>query len=295
MVPVIGIVQVGAQAMADRYAYLPLIGIFITAVWEIRNLCDHFKVWNLPRALSAGLVLFILSSLSFRQLRYWQDDLSLWSHAFEVTPTNFVVEFNMALVLIHKGDMKAAIPHVLAMAKLETDGFWAHYYLGSAYMLAGRFDEAAAEFETSVRFSAGRNLAPAERQFRAVALLNSGTAHLLLEEYPQALASFQSLRQFEPALMDSVIVDSYRSLAAAPSQFGYLKLSSLLYANGQDARGRAMLTEALKLNPDYQLVRELLDYLNAPTQPRAPGPSRMGTKKHADSRKRPRSTTADTG
>jgi tetratricopeptide (TPR) repeat protein len=267
MVPVIGIVQLGDQAMADHFAYLPLIGIFMIAVWGIRDLCDHFTVRKLPRALPAGIALAILSFLSFRQLHYWHDSMSLWSHAFEVTPENFTVEGQLAQVLIDKGDMEAAIRHLLEAAKLSPDGLWTHYYLGVAYMAEGRFQQAAAEFEATVMSSSNRNLTPVNRRFRATALLESGIAHLLLDEYPKALASFQSLSQFDPALMDQAIARYYRSLAAAPSQFDYVKLSSLLYANGQGAQGRAMLTDLLKLNPDYRRGRELLNYLNALSQP----------------------------
>jgi len=285
MVPVIGIVQVGDQAMADRYVYLPLIGIFIIAAWGAANLCDHFGVSSSLRALSAGLVLVILSCLTFRQLRYWQDTVSLFSHVAQVTSENSWVELQLALALVHEGDTEAAVPHMLTAARLTPEGFWKHYNLAVAHKSEGRIEEAAAEYETAVRLSANCSRTPEDRQpcnsALTSALLESGKAHLLLREYPKALASFQSLNHFDRARVAGAIDETYRSVIAAPSQFGYLELSLLLFASRRDEEGRAALTRALKLHPDYQEVPRLLDYLNAPSQPSGRWPRRMGvTKSH---------------
>ena len=101
MVPMIGLVQVGNQAMADRYAYLPVIGLFIMIVWAATEWADARHV-SMKLLAAAGLaILLALSAITRMQLSYWHDDSSLWAHALAVTQNNFVAENNFALSLIH--------------------------------------------------------------------------------------------------------------------------------------------------------------------------------------------------
>ena len=85
MVPVIGIVQVGLQGMADRYAYIPLIGLFIMVSWGAAEIADHFQMRSTWRRLAAAIVLTALSFLTVRQVGYWSSSYDLWLHALAVT------------------------------------------------------------------------------------------------------------------------------------------------------------------------------------------------------------------
>ncbi len=106
LVPMIGLVQVGSQAMADRYAYLPFIGIFLMVCWGIAE-------WALRRRISVSwlegtslVVLAALAIISHRQIGYWKDDVAMWSRAVQVTKGNLVAEDNLGAVLLNRGELQ---------------------------------------------------------------------------------------------------------------------------------------------------------------------------------------------
>ncbi len=86
----IGLIQVGEQAIADRYAYVPLIGIFVMAVWGAADLADSRQFSFRSRAKTAAIVLGIFSLFTFDQLRYWRSAVDLWAHTVDVTKDNFL-------------------------------------------------------------------------------------------------------------------------------------------------------------------------------------------------------------
>ncbi|HZQ47988.1 MAG TPA: hypothetical protein VFC07_13300, partial [Verrucomicrobiae bacterium] len=111
LVPVIGLVQVGLQSMADRYTYLPLIGIFVALVWGIPG---RWAVWPRPGMLcyAAGSAILILLLLATSlQLTYWQNSVSLFSHTTAVTKDNILAEYNLAQALAARGDEPDAVTH----------------------------------------------------------------------------------------------------------------------------------------------------------------------------------------
>ncbi len=105
----IGLVTVGEQAMADRYAYLPFIGLFIAVVWSIDAAASARRFPNTWRAVAAVCVLFILGCLTYRQLGYWRDDATLWHYTLRVTEGNYVAHNNLALMLKGEGRSEEAV------------------------------------------------------------------------------------------------------------------------------------------------------------------------------------------
>ena len=108
LVPVIGLVQVGTQSMADRYAYLPVIGLFIIFVWGLARLAAHL---NFPKALIAVAAMLILIAAALRtreQLSYWQNDGTLFSHALAVTKNNCTASVDLGTWLLKNGQTQAA-------------------------------------------------------------------------------------------------------------------------------------------------------------------------------------------
>src|SRR5204862_4782096 len=99
LVPVIGLVQVGDQGMADRYAYVPLLGIFVACVWLVADLKNRFKVPMSAVALVIFLLLGVLAADARHQLAYWRDSVSLFSRALEVGGSSYTVESNFASAL----------------------------------------------------------------------------------------------------------------------------------------------------------------------------------------------------
>jgi tetratricopeptide (TPR) repeat protein len=99
LVPVIGLVQVGGQSMADRYSYVPLIGVFVMAVWGAADAADHWQVGRAARGVAAAAVVAALGVLTARQLTFWKDGAALFRHAIAVTENNWVAHANLYATL----------------------------------------------------------------------------------------------------------------------------------------------------------------------------------------------------
>jgi hypothetical protein len=119
LVPMIGIVQVGYQAMADRYAYLPFIGLFIMICWGVADWAEQKHL--VKAALPALSIAVLLGSavIAHRQLSYWSDSVTLWSHALEVNPGNWFAEDHLGTLLMKQGNVDAGMQHFLRAATIN--------------------------------------------------------------------------------------------------------------------------------------------------------------------------------
>ena len=130
LVPMIGLVQVGSQAMADRYAYLPLIGLFLAVCWGVADWAERWpasRVW-LPAGSIA--ILLALSLATRRQVSYWSDDLTLWMHTAQVTRNNWMAENMIGEDFLRKNDRESAIPYFRAAAAMEPQFPYPHLHIG---------------------------------------------------------------------------------------------------------------------------------------------------------------------
>jgi len=262
LIPVIGLVQVGDQAMADRYAYLPLLGVFVMLAW---GAADCFKSSKFSPALqiaSVGAILATLCWLSSRQLDSWQDSISVWSHARRVTPENVTVERYLGRALQDAGNSGDALPHLLTVESLAPNDVANHVSIGALQVGKGQFEEAIVEFETAVKLTDIKELSPKERFYRTSALLNLGFAYALSKNYSQALLSLQRANQCDPQVVDDTAEAMNRSLDARPSEGSYLNLSLLLRAKGKNTEASSILESAIQANPGYTDTRALLHYLS---------------------------------
>jgi hypothetical protein len=124
MVPMIGLVQVGEQAMADRYAYLPFIGLFIMVCWEVADWAGQRKVSAAVLAGASVVVLVALSVVAYRQLGYWRDNVVLWTHIIEATPPNYIAQDDLGGAWLNKGQVEEAMKHFeMAAAIYPLDPF----------------------------------------------------------------------------------------------------------------------------------------------------------------------------
>jgi tetratricopeptide (TPR) repeat protein len=145
LVPVIGLVQLGAQAMADRYTYIPLVGIFVACVWGIADFVQRGKV-SQKLAGGLGAVAFISFGVcTWNQLGYWRDDITLWRHSVAVTGTNWKAYECLGLALLRRGQAREAIPLLAEVVSATPDYDAGHFCLGTALMMVG--DRAAAKEE----------------------------------------------------------------------------------------------------------------------------------------------------
>ena len=256
--PVIGIVQVGNQAMADRYAYLPLIGLFVTVIWSAADWFDLYRMSTVPRWGSGFIMLGILSFLTAQQLRYWENGTTIWAQSLQVAGENLVTEQGMASALVAAGDTAQAIPYLVKMAKLAPSSIATHLNLGACYLDQGRMQDATQEFDTVVKLTDQEALSLRDRGFRSSAFFNLGSVYMLSKDYPRALASFQQADEVDPSRVDRSIESS---LDSASSEDVYLERGLLLLARHRHSEAKSILEEASRVNPGYANIRVLLQYL----------------------------------
>src|SRR5580704_7624269 len=245
LVPVIGIVQVGDQAMADRYAYLPLAGLFIATIWYVADFAERGNLNELQRFLAAVVVLGALAFLTTRQLSYWRDDVALWSHALQVTPENELSETQLATAFIFRGDHDSALPHLINIAKLDPTNIWPYGSIGAGYLSAGRPQEAIPEFEKVIKLSDHASLSALDKDLRSSAFLNLGFAAISLNDYARALLSFREANEIDAANVDQAIRVAQHSISSGPTLHDYLELPLMLKAKGRDRDALAVLASAI--------------------------------------------------
>ena len=151
LVPVIGLVQVGGQIMADRYLYIPSIGLFIALVF---GLADLNKRWRIAPALSAGIaagVLLILATLTNAQIQHWRDSFTLFEHTLAVTPPNLHVEHNLGLALGASGRYDEAAVHFEKALQIDPNFYDGLVGMGVTREFQGRLPEAVDYFQTAIR------------------------------------------------------------------------------------------------------------------------------------------------
>jgi len=262
LVPVIGIVQVGDQAMADRYAYLPLIGLFIVIVWGAFDFFDLRRV-GMVRWGIATIVLSALCVVTSQQIGYWQNSATIWSEALRITDGNLQVEKQLANALVMSKQTDQALLHLVNITRLDPTDITAHVNLGACYATQGRIQEATQEFKEVVELTDHPDLSPDDRKFRTSAFLNLGFAYTRSKDYANALMNFRGASEFDAPMVDGMIADFDQTVASTPSQSSYLTLSLLLRSRGKDIQATSILEDAIRVNPEYLDCKDLLSYLNA--------------------------------
>jgi Flp pilus assembly protein TadD len=157
LLPVIGLVQVGLQAMADRYTYLPLVGIFVVLAWCLPEPEGSGAVRRLELALGAAATTALagLAMLTFVQVGYWQDDVGLFEHALAVVGDDAVVHNDLGVVLFERGRVKEAVGHYYRALGMEPGYARAHANLATALKAQGRLEAAIAQAQEAVALSGG--------------------------------------------------------------------------------------------------------------------------------------------
>jgi len=184
LVPVIGIVQVGLQAHADRYAYLPSIGVFVAVGCLVERWCRDRSALRWPVAALAAAVVVVWTAGTFAQVRVWRDSISLFEHALQVTSDNFQAHHNLGTALADAGRTAEAVQQFEETLRIRPDHFMAQGNLGIALMKTGENEKALAKFNyvlsvTPRDFRAHNNIASA--------LMNLGRIDEAIAHFRQAL------------------------------------------------------------------------------------------------------------
>ena len=151
LVPVIGLVQVGSQSMADRYTYVPLIGIFIIIAWGASDILTRWQYRRAFLAISAGCILSVLTIVTWMQLQYWQNSISLFEHTINVTTDNFTMHCCMGTALAEQGKIDEAVVHYTEALKIKPDYAEAHYGRGVVLQEQDKIDEAISHYTEALK------------------------------------------------------------------------------------------------------------------------------------------------
>src|SRR5664280_1850754 len=147
LVPVIGLMQVGKQAMADRYTYLPSIGIGIMIVWSIVYLLPKVKLRKIIIIPAAIIILAALTFLTWQQCGYWENRISLFNHVLQATKDNYLAHNNLGTALAAEGKKEEAIAHYRKAIEINPYADISHFNLVAALVAQGRMEEAIAEIK----------------------------------------------------------------------------------------------------------------------------------------------------
>jgi tetratricopeptide (TPR) repeat protein len=183
LVPVIGLVPIGWQGSADRYTYVPLVGLFILTAWGGAELACRWRCQTAAATL-AGALLLGLAVVTWNQEGYWHDSETLWRHALRVTADNPVAETCLGTALKAEGQLPEALRHFEAAVRLDPEFAFAHYSLGMALLEGGKFGEAARHFAVTVRRDP--DFAPGH-YYLGVALENQGQIEKAMRQYEEAV------------------------------------------------------------------------------------------------------------
>ena len=263
MVPMIGLVQVGNQAMADRYAYLPFVGLFVMVVWGSAEAANRFSMKEYA-AVAALVILIAFCAVTYRQLAYWHDDFSLWSHTLAVTHRNFVAEDNFGNALIQAGRYDEGIAHFRAAAEIEPGDPVSEINLGIYAQQHGDLTQAAARYQYALQLAG-------DPQVRAAAYANLGGVYFTLHDYQQARENFQSALKLKSAspfiflhmgLMAHKTADWNNAIhyyamyvAVEPTDIGYLLLGQALEHAGDAERAKLAYEQAQRSSRDINQTR----------------------------------------
>jgi protein O-mannosyl-transferase len=184
LVPVIGLTQVGNQSMADRFSYIPGIGLFIIAAWGFSDISRGFRHRKRILAVLAGSVIIASSALTWQQIGHWQDSVSLYRHSLQVTAGNNFIYGNLGAALIQRGDLDTAIQTQREALRITPDFVDAHHNLGIALAEKGDLDAAIPEYQAALLLSPND---PKLHHNLGVALAGKGNLDAAIKEFGLAL------------------------------------------------------------------------------------------------------------
>ena len=151
LVPVIQLIQTGGHAMADRYAYIPSVGVLVLVVWGLYELTRHWRYQAIALSLLGCAVIVACLALSRQQLGYWLDSETLFRHALAVTQNNYLAHNNLGDALDRKGNSDEAIKQFQEAIRLKPDFAEAHYNFGNVLDRRGQTDEAINQYQEAIR------------------------------------------------------------------------------------------------------------------------------------------------
>jgi tetratricopeptide (TPR) repeat protein len=224
LVPVIGLVQVGTQAMADRYTYVPVVGLFIIIAWGLFELLARWSYQKLSFAVIAIASSGVLMAVTWQQIGYWKNSVTLFQRAVDVTENNFVAENNLGHALLMDGKFEEAAEHF--KKSLEINPRFAIAYLNMGLVLSQE-DKPEAALQLYAK-------ALVQKPDFAVAYNLAGKTHYRLGNTEKAVLNYQHALKFDPAYAEA-----------------YINLGNALFRLGEHEKAFASYQQSLTIDPLY--------------------------------------------
>jgi len=265
LVPVIGLVQVGGQTMADRYFYIPSIGLFIAIVFGLADIAERRRVAPWLCAAMANVVLLVLAALTNAQTHLWSDSFALFQHALAVTPPNFTIENSLGLALGKSSRYDDATAHFQKALKIRPDFYEAMFNMGAIRFYQGRLPEAVEYYQAAIHSQPG---APKAHMQLALALWNQNRSEAACDEMRRAsqLAPKDAIIRSDFGLalarlgrIPEAIDQLHEALRLNPhSAEAHNNLGLALLASGRTRESIPEFEAALRLKPE---LRDAVDSL----------------------------------
>ncbi|HEY1464823.1 MAG TPA: tetratricopeptide repeat protein [Terriglobales bacterium] len=265
LIPVIGLVQVGDQAMADRYAYLPYIGLFVMAVWGIADWARERRIPNVFLVAAVVVMLPALAIATHKQISYWHDSMTLWSHTLEVTKNNYIAHDNIGVALLEEGRLQEAKAHFQAAIDINPRDAFSQLNIGVCEKDEGDTKDAIKHYQSALELSSDPTL-------RSVTLGDLAVIYRRDRDYRQAQSTYAQALELDPENVFALTgmgltmqkignlpsaTDYYaKATEVSPSDVGYLLLAQSLEKIGQHEQAQAALTEAAKISENFDVARQ---------------------------------------
>lgn len=259
MVPMIGLIQISIHSMADRYAYIPMLGVFIIIAWGAGDLVEK---WHLPQSVpitASAVALIALGVMLSLQVSFWRDNVTLWTHTLAITQQNYTAEDMLASALLAEGKIDEGIPHLRqALLYYPTDAM-ATLNLATYDQMRGDYSSALEGYSKVPHYTKNAG-------FIAQALINSGYAYMSLNEYENATKEFLAVVEAQPLNASAwrglglaeqrsghlaQAIPHYQQMAQLePSGANYLLLAQAYQLAGQAEAARAAQSQAAAVSPN---------------------------------------------
>jgi Flp pilus assembly protein TadD len=231
LVPFIGLIQAGAQAMADRFMYVPALGVFVAMIWGLHGLAKGGRYQQNGLSVAGAAAILVCLVLTRQQLRYWKDSEALSRHALEVTENNWLAHLNLGSALDEKGQFDEAIREFQEAVRLKSGYAQAHNNLGVALVRKGQIDEGISQYQEAIRL----------KPDYALAHSNLGIALARKGQIGEAIREFQEAVRLKPDFAEA-----------------HYNLGIALVRKGQGDEAIREFQEAIRLKHDFAEARNNL-------------------------------------
>jgi Flp pilus assembly protein TadD len=266
LVPVSQVVQTAGHAMADRYVYLPSLGVMILMVWGVYELTRGWRYQAVASGVASGAAIALCLGLTRQQIGYWRDTETLFRHAGEVTENSYAVHANLGTIFVRRGQIDEGIRRYQEAIRLNPYYPLLHYNLGNAFLEKGQTDEAITQYQEAIRLMPNyvepyNNL--------GLALRKKGQIDEAIRQYQQALRLKPDDADVHYNLgaalaqrgqTDEAIGHYQEALRLKPGGAeAHNNLGTALYQQGRNGEAIREFQEALRIKPDYGEARRNLE------------------------------------